>query len=319
VPPTGLPFTSLAPGQTRHLPTRLVNMSSPDQEQGLSLPQEGEKLRILGDVASVNKDPRVQKALKRLSAAKAPTSLSQLVMWRVATDLDWSAIAELSQNWANRYELAMAKDFVDHLDGLTDGEAGRLLLEVQGTDAASNAMATEFTAALQGKMVLGLVTTIGIPERPAGPALACRVKLTATEASVQVTGSDRTARNWVAFGKFTQPTVVENGKLDQVKLADSLAEGILNRVVRAQVIKGSAQKDKGKLVYQIRIENASPLILNGVAFVGTASAPDEMPKLLSGIAIPPGRSMLVPTPEESVKTLGLKKGIKVLALDLSGL
>jgi hypothetical protein len=29
--------------------------------------------------------------------------------------------------------------------------------------------------------------------------------------------------------------------------------------------------------------------------------------------------MLVPTPEESVKTLGLKKGIKVLALDLSGL
>ena len=104
-----------------------------------------------------------------------------------------------------------------------------------------------------------------------------------------------------------------------MKFADSLAEGILNRLVRAQVIKGSAQKDKGKLIYQIRLENASPLILNGLAFVGTGSKEDEMPKVLSGIAIPPRRSMLVPTTEESVKTLGLKKGIKVLALDLSGL
>jgi len=168
-------------------------------------------------------------------------------------------------------------------------------------------------------MVLGLVTTAGIPDRPEGPALACRIKLTSSEASVQVTGSDATARNWVPFGKFTQPAVRENGKLDQVKFADTLAEGILNRVVRAQVIKGSAQKDKGKLVYQIRLENASPLILNGLAFVGTTSKEGDMPNVLAGIAIPPRRSMLVPTPEESVKTLGLKKGIKVLALDLSGL
>jgi hypothetical protein len=40
---------------------------------------------------------------------------------------------------------------------------------------------------------------------------------------------------------------------------------------------------------------------------------------LSGIAISPGRTMLVPTPEDVVKSLGLKKGIKVLGLDLSGL
>ena len=104
-----------------------------------------------------------------------------------------------------------------------------------------------------------------------------------------------------------------------MKFADALAEGILNRLVRAQVIKGSAQREKGKLIYQIRIENASPLILNGLAMVGTASKEDEMPKVLSGIAISPRRTMLVPTNEDVVKTLGLKKGIKVLALDLSGL
>ena len=75
----------------------LVSLSSPDDEEGLILPQEGEKLQILGDVAKVNDNPRVQKALKRLATAKAPTSLSQLVMWRVAADLDWNTIAQLSQ------------------------------------------------------------------------------------------------------------------------------------------------------------------------------------------------------------------------------
>ena len=319
VPPTSLPFTNLAPGQTRNLPTRVVSISSLNLEAGLMLPQEGEKLQILGDIAHVNNNPRVQKALKRLATAKAPTSLSQLVMWRVATDLDWNTIAQLSQTWANRHELTLAQDFVDHLDDLTEGETGRLLFEVEGTDAASKTLAAEFTKALQGKMVLGLLTAQGIPARPAGPALASRIRFNAGEASVQVTGSDKSARSWVPFGKFTQPLVQENGKLDHVKFADSMAEAVLNRLVRAQVIKSSAQRDKGKLIYQIRIENASPLILNGLALLGTESEEGEPPKVLSGIAIPPRKCMLVPTPAESVKTLGLKKGIKVLALDLSGL
>ncbi len=313
VPPTSLPFTNLAPGQTRNLPTRLVSISSLNLEAGLMLPQEGEKLQILGDISQVNNNPRVQKALRRLATAKAPTSLSQLVMWRVATDLDWNTIAQLSQTWANRHELTLAQDFVDHLDDLTEGETGRLLFEVEGTDAASKTLAAEFTKALQGKMVLGLLTAQGIPARPAGPALASRIRFNAGEASVQLIGSDKSARSWVPFGKFTQPLVQENGKLDHVKFADSLAEAVLNRLVRAQVIKGSAQRDKSKLIYQIRIENASPLILNGLALLGTESKEGEPPKILSGIAIPPRKCMLVPTPAESVKTLGLKKGIKVLA------
>ena len=102
---------TLAPNQTRHLPTRLVSLSAPDPDEGLALPAAGEKLQILGDVAKVNDNPRVQKALRRLAAAKAPTSLSQLVMWRVAADLDWNTIAQLSRSWANRHETRSGPGF----------------------------------------------------------------------------------------------------------------------------------------------------------------------------------------------------------------
>ncbi len=97
---------------------------------------------------------------------------------------------------------------------------------------------------------------------------------------MQVTGSDANAMKWVAFGKFAQPLVARKrqGRISR-NSRDSLAEGILNRLVRAQVIKGSAQKEKGKLIHQIRIENASPLILNGLALVGTGSKEDEVPKV----------------------------------------
>ena len=78
-------------------------------------------------------------------------------------------------------------------------------------------------------------------------------------------------------------------------------------------------KDKGKMHYSIRIDNASPLILNGLAALGTTSSPDEIPKVLLGISISPRRSLSVPASEEAVKELGLKKGIRLTALNLSGL
>jgi len=240
-------------------------------------------------------------------------------MWRLTTSLDWNTIAQLSRSWASRHEVALAQSFVDHLDDATNGETGRLHFEIEGADDAGKVVAAEVTKALEGKTVLGVVAATGIPARPQGPALACRIRLTGTEASVQITGSDATAMKWVPFGKFNQPLVQENGKVNLTKFGDALCEGILNRLVRAQVIKGASQKEKGKLIHQIRIENASPFVLNGLAMVGTGSNEDEAPKVLSGIAIPPGRSMNAPTNDEAVKSLGLKKGIKVLALDLSGL
>ena len=94
---------------------------------------------------------------------------------------------------------------------------------------------------------------------------------------------------------------------------------MLNRLVRAQVIKGATTREKGKLVYQIRIENYSPMILNGLALLGTGSPEGETPKVLTGICVSPRRSLTIPANEDVVKELGLKKGIKLTALDLSGL
>ena len=69
----------------------------------------------------------------------------------------------------------------------------------------------------------------------------------------------------------------------------------------------------------MRIENYSPLILNGLAVLGTEHKADEQPKELSGICIAPRRNVTVPATEEVVKNLGLRKGIRVVAADLSGL
>ena len=96
-----------------------------------------------------------------------------------------------------------------------------------------------------------------------------------------------------------------------------MSEGILNRLVRAQLSKGV--KDKGKMHYEIRIDNASPLVLNGLAALGVVSKADEVPKFLVGICISPRRSLTVPASEEVVKELGLKKGIRLVGLNLSGL
>ena len=79
--------------------------------------------------------------------------------------------------------------------------------------------------------------------------------------------------------------------------------GALNRLVRVQLGKGVS--DKGKMHYQLRVENDSPLILNGVA---ATSGPDATPRVLSGISLSPHRSMTVPASEEVVTSLGLEKG-----------
>jgi hypothetical protein len=322
VPPTDLPSALLQPGQTRNLATRLVSISSPDPESGLSLPGKNEPLQIVGDVAKVSDDAHVQKALRRLAADKAPTSLSQLVMWRLAAGLDWTTIAQLSASWANPHELALAKSFVKRLDSLPAGESGRLLLQLDAVGNESEPAVAELKKALEGMTVLGLTAHVGnIPARPEQPSVACRIRLKGSEATIQVASSDAAVQSWSLFGKFTLPAAPENGKLNVWKFADGVAEGVLNRLVRAQVIKGSALKDKDrhKMVYQVRIENASPLILNGIALVGAASKENERPEVLSMISVSPRKSLSIPMDEDVVKSLGLRKGIKVVALDLSGL
>ena len=77
-------------------------------------------------------------------------------MWRLSAKLDWDTISLLSQKWANEYELTLAKDFVEHLDGLAEGEAGRLLIQVDGKDAGGESIRADVRQLLRGKTVLGL-------------------------------------------------------------------------------------------------------------------------------------------------------------------
>ena len=160
VPPSALPSAVLNAGQTRHLPTRLVSITAPNAQSGRGPARKGREAEDLGDVTNVNDDPQVQKALRRLTAEMAPTSVSQLVMWRLAAKLDWETIALLSEKWANDYELMLARDFVDHLDVLPEGETGRLLIEVTGKDAAGEPIAVELGKLLGGKTVLGLLAQV---------------------------------------------------------------------------------------------------------------------------------------------------------------
>jgi hypothetical protein len=295
-----------------------VSLSPLDPQAGLRLPQQDEPLRLVGDVAQVSSDPRVQKALRRLAALKLPTSVSQLVMWRLTSGMDWADMAQVAE-WATPYELTLAKDFVAHLDAVQekDGETGSLLFEIEGADEATRAVATELTEVFRGKTVLGLQAKIGVPARPEGPAVACKVKLQGNEAMVQVASSDGSARNWAAFGKFSIKAKDADGKFDAARLADGVAEGIIGRLVKAQITRD--HREKGKLIYLIRIDNASPLVLSGLAIQGTGSKPTEPSRALTSLGIPPRKYLTLPAGEDVVKSLGLKQGIRITALDLSGL
>ena len=69
-----------------------------------------------------------------------------------------------------------------------------------------------------------------------------------------------------------------------------------------------------------RIDNASPLVLNGLAIAGLGTdKADKAPKFLDDICISPSKNMSVPASAEVVDQLGLKKGIRIIAADLSGL
>jgi hypothetical protein len=317
VPATDLPSALLNPGQTRALPTRLISLSRPDADEGLRLPAEGEALQIVGDVAEVNSDARVEKALKRLASETVASSVSQLVMWNVAAGLDWETIKRLSNAWANDYELTLAKDFVARLDTLPEGESGRIYFQVEARDSTANAAAEGLCKFLDGKTILGLVAHSDRPAQPDGPAVACSVKVGDKEAQVQVFSTDARATAWIPFGKFTVPVPAAGEKPDHAKFVDSLAEGLVNRLARAQVSK--PYKENGKLVYPLRIDNASPLLLNGIAAVGTNSKPDDTPRVLAGLSLLPHKSFTITASAQVVQSLNLKQGVKLTALNLSGL
>ena len=170
---------------------------------------------------------------------------------------------------------------------------------------------------LNGKTILGLQASIGVPDRPEAASVACRVRLTGREALVQMASSDGVSGAWVAVGKFTLPVAKGQDKFDPARFSDGLAEGMLGRLVRAQLVKGP--RDKGKVTYAIKIDNGSPLVLHGLAVAGAKSEPDAASRVLWGIGVAPRRSLVLPASEEAVKAMGFKQGIRVTAADIGGL
>ena len=221
----------------------------------MKLPEKGEPLQ-LGDIADINDNPQVQKALRRLAADAASKPISRLVMWHLAGGIGLGHARADVGGLGQPLRVDARQGFRRASGQLPDGETGRLLFEVEGTDAASEAVAAELRTALEQKMVLGLVAELGIPARPEGPAVACP----GADVGERRTGAGllaATRRARTGFRSASSRCLAEdNGKFDVGQFADGLAEGVLNRLVRVQLSKGV--KDKGKMHYSLRIDNASP-------------------------------------------------------------
>ncbi len=321
VPPTDLPDATLKPGQTRRLLTRVVSLNPPATDGGVLMPQAGEKL-VIGDITQISIDPRIRKALCRLAADKAPETVAQLVLWNVAGRLDWGLIAQASGGWANPQELALARQFVERLDSLPEGESGQLFVEVAALEAGHEALAGEMSQLLGTRLILGLRAASGVPSKPSGPSVGCKVQLVGEgghpEALVRVAESDG-HREWKTMGKFSLPVPLDSaGKPDMAAFGDKLAEGILTRLVRVKLIKGRKSLE-GLTTYTVQVDNASPLILNGVSMIGSLAKPSEPPRYLLGVALPPQRSLQFPISPGTVEANGLKKGLHLVGLDLSAL
>jgi hypothetical protein len=128
---------------------------------------------------------------------------------------------------------------------------------------------------------------------------------------------DEAGTAWRTVGKFSVALADSTGaEPAATEIADALAENLLNRLVRVQLIPGP--RVKGKETHKIRIDNGSPLVLHGLALAGSAADPEAKPALLLGISLPPKKSLAVPASSEVVRRLKLKQGISVQAVDLSG-
>jgi hypothetical protein len=321
VPPTELPSALLQPGQVRELATRVVSLNPPSPETGVLMPQQGEKL-LIGDIAQISPDPRLQKALRRLAADNAPDAVSQLVMWNLTSKLDWLTIDQLTRGCVNAQELALARQFVERLDSLSEeGESGQLFLEVTAGETQHEKLASDLGKALANQLVLGLKATPGVPAKPGGPSVGCKLQLVGEggkpEAMIKLAESNG-HREWQSMGKFTLPvTLDDKGQCDVTAFGNKLAEGLLERLVRTRMIK--KQTVVGTPTYTYQVDNASPLLLNGFAVVGTSAKPTDPPHFMLGLSLPPQRSLQFSLPAAQVESFGMKKGTRLVALDLSAL
>jgi hypothetical protein len=319
VPPTGLASAVVRPGQTRKLPTRLVRLSEPPTGSGPMMPQAGEALQIR-DIDSIDGvSPRVRDVVKRLAEQKAPETVAQLVLWHLGYGIDWPTLEDLSRSWANRSELALAKQFVERRSGadvaVQIGEPGTIYYEVSAAGAGQERLASEMRRLLDERSFLGLTARSGIPARPAGPALSCRIEMKDGPTSVRIGSSDEAGSSWVDVAKFTMPSIEAGGNPPTpAGVIDRVAEGALERLIRVQL----TRQGQGKLAYRIHIENGSPLVLNGLSLGCCKSGPGPHPATLVGLSLPPRKAMTIPASNAMARRVGSGKRPHILAADLSG-
>jgi hypothetical protein len=248
-------------------------------------------------------------------------------MWQVAGGYDWATLNRLSQGWANSYELALARRFVSELDQrkedaaqseLTEArETGIFYHDIEAREPGQKARAEAITKLLADRSIFGLKAEAGLPERPEGPSIACRVRLAGSEALVAVAIPDVAGTDWKPLGEFKLTLSEEKGEaLKAEAIADALAAGLVGRLVRAHLEKGP--KVKGQATYTVRIDNGSPMILNALALSGAEADPKKTAAVL-GLCVPPGKHLTLPASQEVVDRLGLKDGVRIIAADLSGL
>jgi hypothetical protein len=326
VPPAAPASALIKPGQTRRLPTPLVNLSGPTAEGKLAMPREGEPLTLLDIDAQAGTRPLLQAAVKRLARENAPQTVAQLVLWHVGTGLDWSRLESIAQPWANPNEFTLARHFVSQLHAAsaapateaTTAASSPFNIELSTADRKAEPLAGQLRTILDGHSMLGLKVRIREAAPARGPALACQIRLEGTEASVRVLATDETGTSWRSAGKFSLALADSRGaERPAAKIADALAVGVLERLVRAELTQGP--RVKGHPTYKIRIDNGAPLVLNGLALCGPAADPEEKPSLLLGIGLPPKKSLTVPARAEVVKRLRLTEGARILAVDLGEL
>jgi hypothetical protein len=264
-----------------------------------------------------------------------------MVLWYVTAGADWDDVGRLSQGWGNAHEIALARRFVAELEqpeAKSPGhDPGLLYWKIEVDVEAHTALCDGLRALWAKYLVLGLTAREEIPERPDGPALACRMQVRDSLLDVKLLVSHPSGSDWVTRGGFqiklsppkpcpeSEESAGEKLTLtsDQLKereairLGDEIASRLLERLVRMRLSHGP--KTKGKETFRIKIVNYSPLILNGLALAGLEARADQPPSVLLGLSLPPLKSFTVPATAELVERLKLNDGVRVLAADLSGL
>jgi hypothetical protein len=133
-----------------------------------------------------------------------------------------------------------------------------------------------------------------------------------------VLATDEGCAAWQQRGTFALELSDAKGNArPAAELADALAAGVLDNLVRVELAPGP--RIKGKPTHKVRIDNNSPLVLGGLALAGAAADPEASPALLLGISLPPQKRLFVPASTKVVERLKLTQGIRVLAAGLAEL